>query len=129
MQIIDEAFIGCDRLATVTLGTGACEGLEGSFSNCESLERFVVAEDNTWYSLGEYGELFNKDQTVLFLVPRSISGCYVVPDTVTRIADNAFEECGSLSGLIIPDNVETIGDHAFVCCDGVQGILFAGSAP
>ena len=39
-----------------------------------------------------------------------------IPDSVTTIGNNAFENCDSLTSVTIPDSVTTIGDSAFYNC-------------
>ena len=41
----------------------------------------------------------------------------VIPDSVTRIGDNAFYGCGILSSIKLPDTVTYIGNSAFRWCD------------
>ena len=40
----------------------------------------------------------------------------VIPDSVTRIGNEAFCGCTSLSNIILPDSVTSIGESAFEGC-------------
>jgi hypothetical protein len=41
---------------------------------------------------------------------------YAIPDSVTRIEDEAFRGCTSLTSVTIPDSVTNIGYAAFDSC-------------
>ena len=48
----------------------------------------------------------------------------MIPDDVTRIGDNAFYYCSTLTGkLLIPENITSIGKYAFEKCTGLTGSL------
>ena len=51
----------------------------------------------------------------------------IIPDSVTRIGENAFAECNSLSEIIIPDSVTSIDDYAFFCCESLTEIKLPDS--
>ena len=46
----------------------------------------------------------------------------VIPDTVTRIIDNAFESCLALETINIPNSVTKIGEGAFSRCSALTAI-------
>ncbi|MDL2224210.1 leucine-rich repeat protein [Bacteroidales bacterium OttesenSCG-928-M06] len=53
----------------------------------------------------------------------SLSGTLTLPDGLTAIGSGAFENCRTLSGtLSIPNSVTTIGDGAFGRCTGLTGV-------
>ena len=51
----------------------------------------------------------------------------IMPSTLTRIGDNAFFGCISLSSVTIGDGVTSIGDGAFYGCLNLNGIEIPGS--
>ena len=51
----------------------------------------------------------------------------IIPDNVTRIGDNAFERCKSLTSITIPDSVISIGFHAFEGCISLKSIVIPKS--
>lgn len=50
-----------------------------------------------------------------------------IPDGVTTICGNDFDECSELTSITIPDSVITIWGHAFYGCDKLTSIQFPKS--
>ena len=78
-----------------------------AFSSTTALEKITVSADNEKYSSVD-GALLNKEKTSIILYPKSKSGEFVIPDTVTSIADRAFSSCPNLTKITIGANVEII---------------------
>ena len=62
------------------------------------------------------------------------SGCrsltsVTIPNSVTRIGDDAFSGCVNLTSVIIPESVTSTGDYAFYGCGDLFSITFEGSTP
>lgn len=53
-----------------------------------------------------------------------IVGCKntIIPNSVTRIGDEAFYQCTDLTNITIPDSVTSIGENAFLDCTGLISI-------
>ncbi len=87
-----------------------------------SLERFEVSPDNPKYCSVD-GILFTKDMKTLVKYPqKKDSDCYVVPDTVEVIADNAFGYCKNLKRIILPEGLKKICSGAFEWCENLDKI-------
>jgi uncharacterized repeat protein (TIGR02543 family) len=104
------AFLGCTSLASVTIGSGVTSIGSLAFFNCTSLTAINVDSANTAYS-STNGVLYNKNKTVLIKYPAKKTGSsFTIPNSVTNIGSDAFDECISLVSINIPDSVITIAD-------------------
>jgi hypothetical protein len=71
---------------------------------------------------------FNKEKTVLIDYSENKKETnYTIPDSVTRIFNNAFQKCTSLTGVTIPDSVNIIGGGAFNRCSSLTSISIGDS--
>ncbi len=50
-----------------------------------------------------------------------------IPDTITEIGNNAFKGCSNLEGFNLPETVATIGEYAFADCTQLEGIRYGSS--
>jgi len=126
--IMDQAFLNCKSLTAITIPVGVTQIGKGAFNGCTALKSIQVSGNNAYYSQGAQGELFNKEETELIKVPvAGISGGYTVADGVTTIADYAFSECTTLTGIVIPTSVVAVGMNAFENCDNLLHVWYSGS--
>ena len=51
----------------------------------------------------------------------------VIPDTVSSIADRAFDSNGFICSVTIPDTVTSIGEYAFYACGKLSKVIFPDS--
>lgn len=51
----------------------------------------------------------------------------LIPDSVTRVGNYAFECCDALTNVLIPDSVTVIGDSAFYSCDSLTSVIIPDS--
>lgn len=97
-----------------------------NLDNC-NVESIVVSEDNEVYC-SQNGVLFSKDKTKLYRFPeRSPLTEYVIPDTVTEIAERAFNCCKDLKSVVIPSSVKRIGGMAFSHCLSLETVVLPES--
>ncbi|MBR4146574.1 MAG: leucine-rich repeat domain-containing protein [Bacteroidales bacterium] len=91
------------------------------FGGCAALTEIVVESGNPVYdSRNCCNAIIKTDWNEI------ITGCQntVIPNDVTRIGDNAFYFCSTLSGeLVIPEQITSIGEYAFEGCTGLTGSL------
>ena len=120
-------FKDCTTLESVTIGNSVTRIGEDDFIGCTSLASIKVDNQNQNYcSVG--GVLFNKDKTYLIKCPAGItSKTYSIPDSVTRIGNDAFKSCKNLISLTIPDSVIIIDSHAFEVCTNLESVTIPNS--
>jgi hypothetical protein len=92
-----------------------------AFYSCANLTAIIVDPNNPAYASAG-GVLFNKSQTALIRYPGGMAGNYTIPNTVTSIADFAFQGCSGLTGVTIPDSVTVIGEGAFYDCTRLTSV-------
>ena len=117
------AFADCLGLTNITLGAGVSSISMAAFGGCTQLAAISVNSSNlNFSSLG--GVVLNKNQTVLLLAPPGLSGSYTTPNTVTNIADYAFEDT-LVSAVTISSNVFIVGIGAFQGCGNLTNVTIA----
>lgn len=138
------AFYGCSSLTALNIPNSVTTLKYYAFSRCTGITSFsipssvtniesalvfyycsgdiIVHSENPNYS-SDNGVLFNKDKTEIIHCPTSKTGNYDIPATVTKISDNAFENCHYLSSVSIPATVTNIGSFAFYKCYDITSIV------
>ena len=124
--IYENTFTSCKSLKSVSIGKSCSTIVPTAFSGTTALEKINVSEDNEKYSSVD-GALLNKEKTSIVLYPKSKSGEFVIPDTVTSIADHAFSSCQNLTKITIGANVESVGAYAFGSCSALTDVVFKDS--
>lgn len=126
------AFLGCYNLHSIKLSDtvtkfdgGALFGGEWTYG-ASSLVNIDIDPNNQVYTSVD-GVVFTKDMTTLVSFPAKKSdGTYEIPESVTEIAPYAFVY-STLQGLDIPDSVNKIGDFAFSDCGELTSITIPES--
>ena len=116
----------CRNLTSIVIPDSVTSIGDGAFYKCTSLTEIVVDSNNKSYTSKE-GILCDKNLETIICCPRGKSGNFTIPDSVTSIADSAFEGCESLTSVIIPDSVTSIGDSAFRYCTSLTDVTIPDS--
>lgn len=120
------AFSGCTGLTSVLIPKSVTNIDRFAFTRCTNMANIYVDILNTVYgSFG--GVLFNKSQTTLIQCPKGMTGSYVIPDSVTNIADWGFAGCQGLRSIMIPGSVPRIGVMTFNGCSGLENVTIPDS--
>ena len=117
-------------------------------------DKDIIPSDESYFTVNSTGETITgltdtgKTQTEL-VIPYKINGVkitdleygdntsilngngvitkIVIPNSVTRIGDDAFKDCTSLMSVNIPNSVTNIGFHAFFNCTSLTSINIPSS--
>ena len=119
-SIGDDAFSYCSSLTSITIPNSVTSIGSSAFDGCSSLTSMVVESGNTTYDSRENCNAIIESSTNTL-----IAGCQntVIPNSVTSIADAAFNGCSSLTSITIPNSVTSIGDWAFAHCFALTLII------
>ena len=122
------AFHDCDILTTIHLPNSVTDLYHNPFFECHNLTAIVLDSGNTNFYT-ENGILFDYNRTQLICYPAGKRGPYIIPDTVSRIGDDAFGGCYNLSKVTIPYQIISIGSRAFGNCTSLDSIVFVQNYP
>jgi len=125
-DIADLAFMGC-TLSGVTISAGITS-IGNPFGSCRELTSILVDQTNPAY-ISMDGVLLNKEKTSIVRYPVGKAGNYVIPDSVAKISESAFEGCTSLTDVTISESVTSVETNAFGGCCNLTGIYFRGNPP
>ncbi|WP_321428971.1 leucine-rich repeat protein [uncultured Methanolobus sp.] len=120
------AFVDCSSLTGMSIGSGVTNIGSSAFSGCSALAAIDVDADNSVYASVD-GVLYDKDLKTLIQCPLGKTGPVTIPDSVTKIDNNAFMECTSLTSVTIPDGVTVIGSSAFYRCTDLAELTLPDS--
>ena len=113
------AFRGCHQLKDIIIPEGVVEIKHDAFRGCYGLNSIdVVAGNKNYDSRNNCNALIETATNTLIL------GCNntIIPDSIIKIGDWAFEGCNQLKDIIIPEGVVEIGYDAFGGCSGLNSI-------
>lgn len=121
----EDVFYNCSSLTSIELPANVSE-IPGIFGGCASLTSVSIHKDNPYFVSDEEGVVFNKDKTVIIFFPLGKTGDYVLPSTVTTIANGVFRDV-KLDSITIGNAITHIGDDAFRGSE-IDSYIFTGEA-
>ncbi len=116
------AFYGCSALQTIEIPKNVTAIGTQAFSGCSLLDGIWVDNNNKTFVSDASGCLYTKNKKEFIAAPVSLSGSYVLADSVVTIRDNAFYGCDKLTGVALSRNTTTIGEQAFGYCSGLVSV-------
>lgn len=99
-EIKQWAFQHCANLTTFTIPASVQAIGDAVWMDCTHLNAIKVSSDNPYFSKDSYGVLFNKNKTVLYLMPSQINHRYLMPNTVTKVMPEAMSNAQGLQHII-----------------------------
>jgi len=100
----------------------------GLFVDCWSLTEILVPEGSI-YLTSYQGNLYNKNKkTFVSYATGKPDPLFVLPESVTKINDYAFNGSGNLGTISTGSKVDTILYRAFSFCDNLQKLSINGTA-
>jgi hypothetical protein len=125
--INNEAFYNCSAVTSVSIPASVTSVTNDAFYDNFSAPVVVDTANATYSSVD--GVLFNKAKTTLIYFPSIKSGTYIIPYTVTTLADAAFWNCKKLTTVTIPYSVTSIGGLNFWNYTGLKSIKLGSFTP
>ena len=116
------------NLSSVAIPSSVTNIGTSAFGYCSNLTAISVDASNSFYS-GLAGVLFDRSQTELIQFPGGKAGDYPIPNSVTSIADSAFEAGNNLTGVTMPNSVTNMGNSSFKGCFNLTRVTISNGVP
>lgn len=120
VTIKNRAFSDCIGITSIIIPGGVTNIGNAIFYGCTNLISIDVAKSNTKYdSREDCNAIIETSSNTL------VNGCSktIVPESVTRIGNQAFSGCSGLTSIVIPKNVTNIGYSAFSSCNNLSSVV------
>ncbi len=137
-EIGTRAFVDCEGLTSVTIGSGVTLISEYAFSGCSGLTSIDIPDSVT--KIGDHAFSGCSGLTSVTIIGSgrtwigdyAFSGCsglesVTIGSGVTSIGDYAFSGCSGLTSIEIPNSVTWIGERAFYGCSGLTSVTIPDS--
>ena len=119
---IDGLTFSESQVEIVHVGANITDIYYTAFTKCPTLQAIYVDEDNPVYTSVD-GVLYSKDMTTLLACPCAREGVFVIPDSVTTLNRNCFQDCINLTGVTFNANITAIPDSTFSGCKSLNGVV------
>lgn len=131
-----ESFGDCPALESVYFGGTLEDWCKIEFN--DSLSSHPLASADTLYLKNESGEWYTVGETLV--IPNTVTKIndqafykfgmktLIIPDTVTSLGIESFCECPNLETVVIGSTVSSIGKNAFYQCESLTTTYYKGNA-
>ncbi len=113
-----------ESIKKVTIKDGVTSIGNYAFEGCSNLTSIVVAEGNTIFDSRDNCNAIIETNTNTLILG---CGSTIIPYTVSKIGNFAFEDCSSLTSISIPEGVTAIGEYAISGCDNLVSVYIPKS--
>ena len=111
-----------DIINSVTVPSSIDEISPLAFYNSKFLQ-IINCEDNDNF-LSDNGVLYTSDMAYLIAYPENKPDKeYQIPNTVSKIYNNAFSYCNNLESLTLPESLEAIPDYTFAYNSSITKVV------
>lgn len=124
-RIESNAFDRCHSLVEVTIPKSVTFVDPTTFFVCLNMTTINVHPENAFYKSID-GVIFTKTGEILHKYPCGKQGSYIIPDSVSEIAEYGFYEAERLHSVVIPKSVTRIGTYAFGHCYSLADVRYEG---
>jgi len=112
----DHAFDLCLALTSLAIPSSVTTIGDYAFFQCTSLSSITVAAGSSDFSSAGNVLYDHSKSTLIKYAGRQAGSSFSIPDTVSIIANGAFDHSHYLESVSLPNSVRTIGDRAFSDC-------------
>lgn len=119
------AFQNCQNLTSLTIGVSpeVTDPGENTFNGCKALRSVNIQE--AFPNLSKIGkQMFQNCSVLTTFSSEGQNYAYVMPNSVTNIAQNAFNGAAGVKYISISPNVTYIGQAAFMGCTSLEFVDF-----
>ena len=116
-SIGNEAFYNCTGLTSIEIPNSVTSIGYAAFEGCRRLQEVHISDVGAWCNI-TFGSASANPlyyARALYLNDKLVERL-VIPNEVTSISANAFNNCSNISTIIIGENVTEIGENAFRGC-------------
>ena len=120
--ISQSAFELCKSLQSVSIPSTVNSIDSYAFKSCSELNSIIVDNGNAIYDSRD-----NCNAIIETAANQLLFGCKntIIPNTVTSIANYAFNGCTTLTSITIPSSVSKIGESAFAFCKNLKSLILS----
>ncbi len=134
-----QAFVGCNRLTSVTIPSSVKIIHAYAFHYCKGLTSVSIPQDVTLIGGDAFSGCSSLTSVTMPTCVSSLRSTFpdayrnlrevAICDGVTRINDYAFYGCSGLISITIPRSVTDIGNAAFAGCSGLNEFIVDAANP